>query len=377
MFAAVRFITKRFIVVPIALSVVGYASSPAAGAAPRHRPVVGQAYASRSTLPAAGAAVRVSIKVRYASRCVIDADRKPGAVKMGKLGAVSCGRGRARFTIPAIQNPSTSSIRVHFRVVARGSGGTARATFFIPEAGSQSPPPPPPQPSENWAGYIGVSSAPVTAVTATFAVPTLNCTATSSGSESTWDGIGGVKPGEALIQTGVESDCVSGVQTDWPWWEIVGGATDLPAQLFTSFPVQAGDILTATVTQNATSGAWLTCLSDAGTGEMGVMLTGVSAGIGQGSCASGNGISNYVPQADTSMYSYEGGTTAEWIAEDPMAAATQTLMPFPNFGTVAFSGIGVSSSATAVATEIVQGNQVLATPGPLANNSFTVSYTGP
>lgn len=368
-------IKGRFTVALVVLVVVGFVSSPAA-AATRHRPVVRQAFASRSTLPAAGAAVRVSIQVRYATRCVIYADRKAGAVRMGKLGIVSCGRGHARFTIPAVPNPSSSSMRVHFRVIARGSGGTSRRTFYIPEAGAQSPPPPPaPIASPNWAGYIGVSSAPVTAVTATFTVPTLNCTATPNGSESTWDGIGGANPGEALIQTGVESDCVNGVQIDLPWWEIVGGTTNLPEQPFTSFPVQAGDILTVSVTQDATSGAWLTCLSDAGTGEMGVMLTGSSAGIGQGSCNSG--ISSYTPQADTSTYSYAGGTTAEWIAEDPTSAATDTLLPLASFGTVGFSGIGMSASDAAVATEIVQGGQILATPGPLSNNSFTVSYTGP
>lgn len=373
MFGVIR---GHFIVALVVLAVVGFASSPAAEAGTRHRPVIGQAYASRNTLPAAGAPVRVSIQIRYATRCVIYADRKAGAVRMGKLGSVLCGRGHARFTLPAVQNPSTSAIRLHFRVVAKGSGGMARGTFYIPEAGAQSPPPPPqPQPSANWAGYIGVSSAPVTAVTGTFTVPTLDCTATPTGSEATWDGIGGVKPGEALIQTGVESECVNGVQTDLPWWEIVGGTTSLPAQPFTGFSVQAGEILTVTVNQDATSGAWLTCLSDAATGVMGVMLTGSSAGIGQGSCTST--ISNYTPEQDTSMYSYSGGTTADWIAEDPTSAATNTLVPLASFGTVAFSGIGMSASGAAVATEIVQGSRVLATPGPLANNSFTVSYTGP
>ena len=119
------------LVVLFVMVVVGFVSSPAA-AATRHRPVVGQAFASRNTLPAAGAAVRVSIQVRYATRCVIYADRKAGAVRMGKLGIVSCGQGHARFTLPAVPNLSASSIRVHFRVVARGSGGHDAGEVLYP-----------------------------------------------------------------------------------------------------------------------------------------------------------------------------------------------------------------------------------------------------
>jgi hypothetical protein len=52
-------------------------------------------------------------------------------------------------------------------------------------------------------------------------------------------------------------------------------------------------------------------------------------------------------------------------------------MSLANFGTVSFSGIGMSTSGAAVATEMVQGGRILATPGPLSNNSFSVTYTGP
>jgi hypothetical protein len=206
-------------------------------------------------------------------------------------------------------------------------------------------------------------------------VPTLNCSATPNASESTWDGIGGAVLGEALIQTGVESDCINSVQTNVPWWEIVGGATNLPEQPFNNFPVQAGETLTVTVGQDSASGAWITCLADAQTGEIGAMVTGASAGIAQGNCSGGT-ISNYTPQEDASTFTYSGGTTAEWIAEDPTEAANGTLFPLANFGRVTFSGIGMSTSGSAIATEIVQGGQILATPGPLSNNSFTVTYTG-
>lgn len=363
---------RRIGVVLVVLLAVGFGSVNAARAATSHRPVIGQAYASLSTLPAAGAAARVSIRVRYAARCTIYADRKAGATTMGLLRVVSCGRGQARFTLPPIQNPSSTTIRVHFRVLAKGRGGTARQSFYIPEAGAQSPPPSAPVQSPNWSGYIGVAGAAVTGVTGTFTVPTLNCTATPNASMSTWDGIGGAKPGEALIQTGVESDCVNGVQANVPWWEIVGGSTNLPEQPFQSFAVQPGDSLTALVGQDP-SGAWITCLSDNTTSQVGVMVTGLSAGIGTGSCTS---FSNYTLEEDASSYSYDGGTTAEWIAEDP-TALSGGLVPFANFGTVTFSGIGTSTSGAAVATEIVQGGRILATPGPLSNSSFSVTYSGP
>lgn len=342
----------------------------AAGAATRHRPAVGQAYASRTTLPATGASDRLSVRVRYASRCKIYADRTAGG-PMRLLRILSCKRGHAKFTLPAVVNHSSAAIRVHFRVIASGRGGTARRTWYIPEAGAKSPPPPGPLPMVNWAGYVGTAGGPVTGVGGTFTVPTLNCTDTPNASESAWDGIGGFKPGEALIQTGVVSNCVNGVQSDVPWWEIVGGSTDLPEQDF-SFPVQAGDTMTVAVEQDSQSGAWITCIADARTGEVGLMATGLSAGIAQGTCSS---FSNYTPQQDASTYSYPGGTTAEWIAEDP-ADLNGNEVPFANFGTITFSGIGMSTSGSAIATEIVQGGQILATPGPLSNNSFTVTYTG-
>jgi hypothetical protein len=198
----------------LVLFAAGYGSVTTADAATLHRPLIGQAHVSRSTLPATGASAHVSVRVRFASRCAIYANRTANAAGMPLLRVVSCGLGHARFTLPAVKNGSSTPIHVHFRVVAKGRGGTARRTFYIAEKGS------PPPPDNNWAGYIGVSSAPVTTVTATFTVPTLDCGATPSGSETTWDGIGGAKHNEALIQTGVESDCINGVQQNVPWWEI-------------------------------------------------------------------------------------------------------------------------------------------------------------
>lgn len=364
---------RRFIVVLVVLLGAGSISVAAGGAATRHRPVIGQAYASRTTLPAAGATNRVSVRVRYATHCKIYADRTAGGAT-AFLRNVSCRRGHAAFTLPAVVNHSSTSIRVHFRVLASGKRGTARRTWYIPEAGANTPPTPPgTQTSTNWAGYVGVAGGPVTGVGGTFTVPTLNCADTRNGVMSTWDGIGGAEPGEALIQTGIESGCVNGVQTDRPWWEIVGGSTNLPEQDFSSFPVQAGDVVTVNVGQDSSSGAWMTCVADARNGEVGVMETGISAGIAQGSCSS---FSNYTPQQDASTYSYSGGTTAEWIAEDP-SLLNGNEAPFANFGTVTFTGIGMSTAGTAVGLEIVQGGHILATPGPLSNNSFTVTYTGP
>lgn len=350
----------------------GAISVAAASAATRHhRPVIGQAYVSRSTLPAVGAADRVSVRVRYATRCKIYADRAAGGPTR-LLRTVSCKKGHAAFTLPAVVNHSSAAIRVHFRLVASGKGGTARRAWYIAEAGANSPPPGPVQ-SENWSGYVGVAGGPVTGVGGTFTVPTLNCTDTPNGLEANWDGIGGAQPGEALIQTGVLSQCSNGAQTDVPWWEIVGGSTNLPEQPFSSFSVHAGDTINVQVGQDSQSGAWLTCIADLSTGEVGLMATGLSAGIAQGNCST---FSNYTAQQDASTYSYSGGTTAEWIAEDP-GTVNGTELPFANFGTVTFSGIGMSTSGSAVATEIVQGGKVLAAPGQLSNNSFTITYTGP
>jgi hypothetical protein len=135
--------------------------------------------------------------------------------------------------------------------------------------------------------------------------------------------------------------------------------------------------MTAVVENDQQSDAWATCLSDTSTGEMGLMFTGWTAGIGQGSCSTnGPALSDYTPQQDTSTYSYSGGTTAEWIAEDP-SSLNDNMLPLANFGTATFSGISMVTPSTMVATDIVKGGQIQATPGPLSNNSFTVAYTGP
>ncbi len=83
-----------------------------------------------------------------------------------------------------------------------------------------------PNPSTNWSGYVvPSSSALVTDVSANWTVPTLDCSDTPTGNSATWVGIGGeywTTGGwsGSLLQTGLNDDCVDGVQQDTAWWEV-------------------------------------------------------------------------------------------------------------------------------------------------------------
>ena len=83
------------------------------------------------------------------------------------------------------------------------------------------------KPEANWSGYVvPSSSALVTDVSGDWTVPMLNCADTPNGDESTWVGIGGQEwatggTSGALLQTGINSDCVDGAQQNTAWWEEV------------------------------------------------------------------------------------------------------------------------------------------------------------
>src|SRR5205814_5010517 len=107
--------------------------------------------------------------------------------------------------------------------------------------------------STNWSGYAVDSTNMVTAVSGEFNVPILNCTDTPDASESMWVGIGGA--GEStgdLLQTGVRSDCVGGVQVENPgWWEEY---PEYPSVDFTGMVVSPGDHINASVYRTSVGG---------------------------------------------------------------------------------------------------------------------------
>ena len=103
-------------------------------------------------------------------------------------------------------------------------------------------------------------------------MPTLACSVTPNAGQSTWVGIGGAGTGTGdLLQTGVRSDCVGGVQADYPgWWEL---APELPEIDFESMTVSPGNVIEASVYLAGDGVTWVTRLDDLTTGISGVMLS--------------------------------------------------------------------------------------------------------
>lgn len=234
----------------------------------------------------------------------------------------------------------------------------------------------------NWSGYILPTTSLDTEATGEWTVPTLNCADTPNGSSSTWIGTGGNTwsngtSSGALLQTGVEDDCVNGVQQDSGWWEIVP-ATPNNEQTFSNFPVSPGDSILAEVYQ-ATSGRWVTIVQDLTTGRQGVMETGDSWYVT--TIANSTLIGGI--QGDAIGYSYSGAYSVEWIEEVVTSADSGLLYALPNYGSVTFFNLKTSilsgwSLSANDANEIVGRNgAVLSVPGAVVNDGFTVTYTGP
>jgi hypothetical protein len=229
------------------------------------------------------------------------------------------------------------------------------------------------QVSTNWSGYVVSSSQIFTEVSGTWTVPSLDCAVTPTAGAAIWVGIGGVDyPSGAssgvLLQTGVTTDCVDGVQQDTGWWEEY---PSLPSVSFASFTVSPGDTIQATVFEG--SGAWETRVDDLSTDLSGVMVTGEGWGVLT------DGSTTFLAQGSTADLSYSGGYTAEWIVED-YALSGGALVPFADYGTVSFSGLTTNPAFGSLTrsdeVEMEQGGVVLSTPSAPSQGGFSVSYTG-
>jgi uncharacterized repeat protein (TIGR02543 family) len=275
---------------------------------------------------------------------------------------------------------TTSSREWTFTFTASNTSGqsTTSTQTFVESAASTTP-----QftnSSVNWSGYVvPSSSALVTDVEGEWTVPTMNCSDTANGDTSIWVGIGGEQwnattSSGVLLQTGVQADCVDGVQQNYGWWEEYPAIPNVEEE-FNDFPVSAGDEIEASVFQES-DGAWETIVSDLTTGLSGILITGEAWGVQE------TGATSFVNQGTATGLNYSGGYTAEWIMEDPgITNETGAVRPFANFGSVTFSNMRSSfSSWSLTPTEewgIVQDGATLAAPTSSTTDGFTVTYMGP
>jgi peptidase A4-like protein len=254
-------------------------------------------------------------------------------------------------------------------VAAANQGAAAKKAATAPVA--------PVAQSQNWSGYVlPSSSAPVTAASGRWTVPTLDCATSPNSGASAWVGIGGAsRPGGgmygSLLQTGIRTDCINGVQANLGWVEQFPSVPNVE-QDFAGLVVTAGDSMLASVSQ-APGGAWQTRLDDLTTGMSGWMMTGTGWGVAPDS--SGNVFAQ--PGSPTTL-SYSGGYSAEWIVED--YSVSTGPVPLARFGTVVFTGLTTSLSRWSLtakqAVQLVQGTKVIAAPSAPAGNGFSVTRVG-
>ncbi|MGA8297702.1 MAG: G1 family glutamic endopeptidase [Acidimicrobiales bacterium] len=157
--------------------------------------------------------------------------------------------------------------------------------------------------TRQWAGYFETPG-PVTSVSGTWVVPSLNCSSTETLS-STWVGVGGLSSG-SLLQVGMFDNCIDGVAENGGFAEQYPGST-----VSFGLVIRPGDSVTATVSDG--SGGWHATLTDLRTGQT---------------------------EASRAP-NYGGGSSAEWMAE---AYGASGGVPVSNFGSERLRSFTVDGS---------------------------------
>ena len=197
--------------------------------------------------------------------------------------------------------------------------------------------------SHNWSGDVDFGPQ-FTGASAQWVVPAVQPSQPAQFS-ATWVGIDGAS-NNSLIQTGTAQETSGGSTQYYAWYEI------LPANAIPLWLVAPGDHMVASVQQNsAASTTWTISISDVTSGD-----------------------------TSTQQVQYTGpGGSAEWIEEAPTVNNQQSTLA--NFGTAQFTNISETTAGPAAVShtsvDMVDGaNDVIASPGPLANGSLAITYDG-
>ncbi len=201
--------------------------------------------------------------------------------------------------------------------------------------------------SSNWSGYAANGGA-FTSVTATWTVPTVS--ATSSGADATWVGIGGLTSND-LLQAGTQAMVDGSGTVEYSSW------IEMLPQSSRNVPlsVSAGDSVTVTITQQS-GNDWLIAMKNNTT----------------------NGSYSVTVQYSSS------NSSAEWVQEAPSVG--RGLISLDQFGTVKFSGasavrdgktMSLSALGAKAITMINGQGQAIAQPSTIASDgsSFTIART--
>jgi len=234
-----------------------------------------------------------------------------------------------------------------------GSATTNTVTLTVTSAPTQT------VQSSNWSGYAD-TNATFTAVKASWSVPTVTCPSGSNSYSAEWVGIDGYSSSTAE-QDGISANCVNGSPSYYAWYEMYGDTAvnnGYEVELSpSSNPVEPGDSISASV--SVTNNSWTLSITD----------------------SSSHGWTY------SATFSFSAAqSSAEWIVERPEICRFIfcSLASLTDFGTVTFSSAstttttasGTISSNPDALIEMVNGQTVLAQPGPLdaAGDSFTDTW---
>jgi len=234
----------------------------------------------------------------------------------------------------------SADVQPNTQVITPGTGtGTAPTQPGTPASVTSS--------SSNWSGYAA-NGGNFTSVTATWTVPTVS--ATSSGADATWVGIGGLTSND-LIQAGTQAMVDGSGTVEYSSW------IEMLPQSSRNVPlsVSAGDSVTVTITQQSGNDWLIAMKNNTTTGTYSV----------------------------TVQYS-SSNSSAEWVQEAPSVG--RGLVSLDQFGTVNFTGVsavrdGKTMSASALgakAITMINGRgQAIAQPSTIGSDgsSFTVART--
>jgi hypothetical protein len=308
---------------------------------------------SQRSLSWSGGTVIVTTRVRNATFCrVIGVPGRQNA----EVSAMwrNCRRGVFRVPITLASNKTPQPVYSSIKIVVRnGHVFTSRTIELVVEDDSSLA-------SDNWAGYLLPALSPITTVSATWTVPTLDCNVPSVVTPNSasvhpwkdsylyvWVGVDGKErsgPRQSKIfQDGSGSQCRNGQQVNYLWRE------SYPASpVAVSWTVNAGDTISAYVGE-VRPGQWTWAVYDSTT-EAGVSTAATPV-------------------------SYSGSATeAAWIVEDP----GNPRAPFPGrFTPITFRDISVQPvsalSNKAAEPQISSGSEMLATTSVRTNGAGDVT----
>ena len=201
--------------------------------------------------------------------------------------------------------------------------------------------------SSNWSGY-SATGGNFTTVTGTWTVPTVS--ATTSGADATWVGIGGITTND-LIQAGTQAT-VSGGEVVYDAWIEMLPASSKPVSL----SVNPGDSVTVSITQKSADGGqtWAISLKNNTTGGA----------------------------YNTTVQYRSSNSSAEWVQEAP--SINRGTVPLDDFGTLKFSGASAVRDGNTLAlnalgaqaiTMVNGSRQALAVPSVIAVDGASFSVT--